>query len=161
MKHSERPIIGFSDYCELHGNSLVCKTRMLQIKRMMMLPLKARPLCTSRFVRRRILSFGDPICCPSVCFNMDVVKTPIFREHFKSNEDWEAWEKLSKESGAFVYVPKILVAHRIHEGSITTSVLTDNSRIGEDEEMFEKFWPAPIAKAINHWYSKAEKYNRI
>ena len=161
MEARHRPLIGFSDYCEIHEGRIVRKTGMLKIKRLMLWPLKRGALADNRFVRRRILSMGCPICCPSVCFNLDLIERPVFRNRYLSNEDWEAWEKISKAKGSFVYVSRILVAHRIHAESTTTEALKDDTRMKECEEMFCKFWPKPIAKLINKWYSRAEQYNKV
>ena len=160
MQRSEDPLIGFSDYGELHNGNRITDTGMLKIKRLMLKPLKAKQLWKSRFIRRRILSMGDPISCPSVTFCLDNVKQPVFRNHFRSCEDWEAWENLSKEKGSFVYIPECLMYHRIHEESETSKIINDGARIAENYEMFRKFWPAPVAKLINKLYTGAEKYNQ-
>jgi glycosyltransferase involved in cell wall biosynthesis len=161
LKHSKRPIIAFSDYAEIRNGRKTIDVKMLKIKRLMLVPLKIKAFRGSRFVRRRILSMGDPICCPSVCFDLDYVKQPIFADHFKSCEDWEAWEKLSKMKGDFIYIPKPLMCHRIHEESATTAIINDNKRGGENLEMFAKFWPLPIAKLINRFYNKSEDSNDL
>ena len=43
-----------------------------------------------------------------------------FDTSFKCNLDWDYWERASKIKGNFVYIPKILMTHRIHESSETT-----------------------------------------
>ena len=161
MKHAKRPIIAFSDYAEIRNGKKTLNVRMLKIKRLMLLPLKIKAFSSCRFIRRRILSFGDPICCPSVCYAMDYVKQPVFADHFTSCEDWEAWEKLSRLRGDFIYVPRPLMCHRIHEDSTTTAIINDNKRGGENLEMFSRFWPRPIAKFINRFYNKSEDSNDL
>ena len=161
MDHEKTPIIAFSDYSELRDGEKVHDTRMLQIKRIMLAPLKIRMFWKSRFVRRRILSFGDPICCPSVTFCLDNLEQPIFRNGFRSCEDWEAWEKLSRLKGSYIYVPKPLMCHRIHEESATTAIIQDNARAEENYIMYRKFWPAGIAKRINGLYNTSEKSNSL
>ena len=125
------------------------------------MPLKIKVFWSSKFVRRRILSFGCPICCPSVTFVKEHLQEPIFKAGFRSAEDWEAWEKLSKEKGSFVYVNKILMYHRIHEGSETSIILGDDARKREDFIMFRKFWPKPIARILVKLYSSSEKSNKL
>ena len=161
METKRRPLIGFSDYCEIHNGKIIRDTGMLRIKRLMLWPLKWKVFADNRFARRRILSMGCPICCPSVCYNLELIERPVFQNRYLSNEDWEAWEIISKAKGTFVYVSRILVAHRIHADSTTTEALKDDTRMKECEEMFCKFWPKPIAKLINKWYSRAEQYNKV
>lgn len=161
LEKEDNPIIAFSHYSEIRNGEKVYKTTMLNIKKMMLFPLKNHLFWKSRFVRRRVLSLGDPICCPSVCFSMDNVQQPVFENHYRSCEDWEAWEKLSKQKGAFIYIPKPLMSHRIHEDSTTTEIIKDCGRIQENYEMYCKFWPKWFAGCINHFYTKSENSNEL
>lgn len=161
MEKCRRPLIAFSDYQELRGGERVHDTAMLRIKRFMLLPLRLRCLEYSRFVRRRVLSVGDPICCPAVTFCMEEMPKPVFRHGFRSCEDWEAWERLSRKKGAFIYIPEPLMCHRIHEGSATSEILADHARVDENYQMFCKFWPRPIAGMLNRQYTKSEKFNSL
>ncbi len=161
IKKCKKPIIAFSDYCELRNGKKVRNTKMLKIKRLMLFPLRIKAFWSSKFVRRRVLSLGDPICCPAVTFNMENVEKPIFNNHFLCAEDWEAWEKLSKKSGEFIYLKRPLMCHRIHEESTTTEALKAGVRIDENFEMYCKFWPKSVAKFINKYYTASEKSNDL
>lgn len=161
MAKSDNSIIAFSDYSELRNGEKIHDTTMLQIKRIMLLPLRIKAFWKSKFIRRRVLSMGDPICCPAVTFDLKNVKRPIFADGFRSCEDWEAWEKLSRLKGKFIYINEPLMCHRIHEESATTAIIHDNARVQENYTMYCKFWPKPIAKLINHFYTKSEKSNEI
>lgn len=161
MEKENRPLIGFSHYYETRDGEKVYSNTMLNIKKIMLLPLSLRVSWKSRFIRRRVLSFGDPICCPAVCFNLETVKRPVFNNRYRSCEDWEAWEMISRQTGSFVYIKEPLVSHRIHEESATTAIIKDHARVQENYEMYCKFWPAPIARLINHFYTKSEKSNEL
>ena len=161
LKYIKKPILLFSDYGELRNGRKVAVNRNLRIKKLMLLPLRPGIARRSRLIRRFILSFGDPICCPSVMYAMRNINLPLFENHYSCSEDWEAWEKLSKESGDFIYIPKILMYHRIHEESTTTKALTEGSRINENYEMYRKFWPAPVAGMLNKWYTRSEESNEL
>lgn len=153
-KYPDASII-FTDYMEIKGKKIVKKSTMLRVKRMLLMPLRINNKI--RFFKRWALAFGNPILCPSVTFNMKKVKLPVFDEHYKSNVDWYAWEKLSKKQGRFLYIPKRLSYHRIHDGQETVKTINGNVRIKEDYEMFLKFWPKPIAKGISRIYQRGEK----
>lgn len=161
LKHTKKPLIIFSDYGEIRNGEKTTDVPMLKIKRFMLFPLKGRLFSGSRFVRRRILSMGDAICCPSVMYAMKNIPQPLFQHHYRCCEDWEAWEKLSRLRGDFIYIAKPLMYHRIHEESTTSKTLEDGGRIGENYEMFCKFWPGPIAKLINRFYTKSEDSNNL
>ncbi|MFU0826416.1 MAG: Glyco-trans-2-like domain-containing protein [Lachnoclostridium sp.] len=161
MEKSEHPLIGFTDYREIRNGVIVDKSTMLRIKRWMLWPLSYNIFRKSRFVRRRILSLGCPICCPSVMYHKENLPKQIFKPGYRSDQDWQAWERLSRIKGEFVYVNKKLTLHRIHEESTTTAILGDNARRREDYEMFLKFWPPVIAKLLGKLYSKSEKSNDL
>lgn len=160
-EEAEHPLILFSDYYELRGKRKVYQSKMLKIKRLLLSPLRIGAFSSSIFVRRRVLSMGDPICCPSVMFCLKNLQQPIFRNYYRSCEDWEAWEKLSKEKGDFLYVAEPLMCHRIHEDSETSKIIQDGKRVQENYEMYCKFWPASLAGLINHFYTDSEKSNKL
>lgn len=153
------PILFFSNYGELRNNRLVNSNLLLNIKRFMLFPLRFSLFKNSRFIRRRILSFGSAICCPSVTMIFPKLETPLFNIEFSCNLDWQAWEKASKLRGAFLYDPEILMYHRIHVDSETTTLIKNNTRSIEDLAMLKQFWPRPIAVLINKLYSKSQQSN--
>ena len=157
----KKPLIFFTDYYEIRDGIKIHSNRLLNIKRIMLFPLRTKLFWNSVFVRRRILSIGSPICCPSVTIAKNNCPEVIFKNRFRSNEDWEAWEELSKLKGAFVYSTKRLVCHRIHEDSETSKIIGDNARSLEDYAMFKKFWPDVIAKKLAKIYSASEKSNNL
>lgn len=156
----KNPLILFSDYYEIKKGNIQKDNSLLRIKRLMLWPLKCKLLQRSIWVRRRILSMGSPICCPSVTYNLEMLEQPIFNNHFRTNEDWEAWEKISKKKGSFIYIPVALMAHRIHSESETTKMISEtNGRSEEDLEMFSKFWPNFVARFLVKKYKKSEELN--
>ncbi len=160
MESSSHPIIGFSDYTEIHGTKKISDSKLIKVKKLLLSPLKIKAFRNSKFIRRRALSLGCAICCPTVMFCMTNVQQPVFNNKYTCCEDWETWEKLSKAKGAFVYVPKPLMSHRIHEESVTTKTVNSSGRRSEDYDMYRKFWPAWIADILIKRYSGAEKYNK-
>ena len=122
LKESKYPLIAFSDYSELRNEQVVTSNKLLKIKRILLTPLKFRICRKSIFVRRKVLSIGNAICCPSVTYAKKNLPDVIFNSGFQSNIDWEAWEKLSKLKGEFIYINKSLMCHRIHEKSTTTKI---------------------------------------
>ena len=158
------PLIAFTGYYEMRNGEKVSadNNKNLKIKRIALSPLKIRSFENSIWVRRRILSVCDPICCPAVTFVKDALPETVFTSGFQADLDWQAWEKLSRLKGSFVYIPEDLMAHRIHTGSATTEVIGDNDgRSQEDLEMYRLFWPEPVAKLLNHFYSAGQKSNQL
>lgn len=146
-----------------NGNKVFADgNRNLRVKELALVPLRSTLLQKSRWIRRRVLSICDPICCPSVTYVKENLPSILFESHFASDLDWQAWEKLSKLQGSFCYIQKPLMGHRIHDESTTTKVIgDDNGRSAEDLEMYLKFWPRPIALLINRFYSAGQNANRM
>lgn len=161
IEKDDKTLIAFSGYGELRGREKVFSNCLLTIKKILLLPLRIPALQKSVWVRRRVLSFGCSICCPSVTYVKKNLPETIFQSNFKSNLDWEAWEMLSKRKGRFRYIPEPLVLHRIHEESETSKIIGDSLRTEEDYEMFCKFWPRWIAKRISKIYQTSEQSNNV
>lgn len=157
----KHPLIAFTDYGEVREGKRVTENTLLKTKRLMLLPMHVHAWGNCRFIRRRSLSFGSAICCPSVTYVKENLNTPIFESGFRGGLDWQAWEKLSRMKGAFVYCRAILMYHRIHEESATTEIIADNDRTKEDFQMFCRFWPKWIAKIISSLYQKSQDSNAI
>ena len=160
LEAAARPLLFFSDYYEIRDGEKETDNRNLRVKRRLLAPLADEKKRGSVRARRRSLSLGNPICCPAVTYAVKNLPQPVFSEGMRSNLDWEAWEKISRLEGEFVYVPRMLMGHRIHEASTTTEIIGNRQRTREDLEMLKKFWPAPAAALINRLYRRAEKSNR-
>ena len=68
---------------------------------------------------------------------------------------------MTKYKGKFLYIPKELMCHRIHEESETSNLIENNIRLEEDLLMLKRYWPNPIAKFIMKFYKKAVKTNEM
>lgn len=159
VKQHKDILIYFSNYYEIKNDKKIYDGRNLKIKKILLKPLKVFKY--NKFVRRRVLAFGNPICCPAVTYDKENLPKNLFKKGLKSNIDWETWENISKLHGAFLYNEKQLMGHRVHENSTTTEIIESNQRTIEDLELLKKFWPVPIAKLINKFYKKAEDSNSI
>lgn len=154
---NENTLIVFSDYGELTKKGYRLKSTNLTIKRLMLNMMMLAK--NNRGWRKFILGFGNPICCPAVSYNLDLLNGFQFNEQMKVSLDWYAWYDIANRKGRFQFIPEILMFHRIHEQSETTNMIEDQTRTREDLEMYELFWPKPIAKLINKFYMKSQESN--
>lgn len=159
LNKADHPIIAFTDYAELRNGEEISNIRNLNIKRFMLFPLRNKNIQKSVFVRRRILSFGSPICCPSVTYVVNSLPVNLFVPGYKVNLDWQAWERFSRLKGEFVFVNSRQMVHRIHMESETSRNIEDNNRTKEDLEMFCMFWPKRVAEIIESLYKNSERQN--
>jgi len=153
----------FTDYAEILGEGGIIRgnTTMLKIKRLLLLPYMLKTTIASRFVKKAVLRLGSPICCPSVCLNMDALKGFQFDEAFSVNMDWDAWLRLAERPGPMAYVRERYCFHRIHADSETSSSLHDNRRADEDLRIFQRLWPKPVAGLIAKAYSLSYRSNDL
>lgn len=152
-------VIAFTDYREIKNGKIIDLTTNLKIKKILLFPL--RIFRKSKFIRRRTLSLGSSICCPSVTVNTKIAGKTPYKTELKCDLDWDTWYEMTKYDEGFLYIPKDLMQHRIHEESETSNLIQNNIRLEEDLLMFNKFWPKPIAKFIMRYYKNAIKTNEI
>ncbi len=150
-------IIAFTDYAEIRDGRFVPTGVHIKIKQAMLKAVDVAPY--NETLRRRVLSFGNPICCPSVTYNRELIGNIEFDETWETNIDWAMWERISTMDGAFLHIPEKLVGHRIHEDSTTTAVIDGGSRGREDLEMLKRFWPKSAADFLYRFYALGEKTN--
>lgn len=161
FNNAELPLLFFCDYGEMRNGENIDSSRLLQVKRFMLAPLKNKRRWSDIALRRFLLSFGSPISCPSVSFNLEALPIPLFNTEMKCSLDWDAWERISKMEGDFVYEPSIQMRHRIHGDSETSHLIENQTRTTEDYEMFKRFWPNFAAALIAKVYAQSQKSNNI
>ena len=111
--------------------------------------------------KRQLLTLGNPVCCPSVIFNRRLVPDFRFANDMKSNLDWDAWARLAVLPGEFVYIRTPLVSKGVHGESETSALIANEVREKEDRQMFDRFWPRPMAAAISMVYKWGYRSNRL
>ena len=154
-------IMAFTDYYELKQGKRVNTNKLLKIKRIINWPLSVPFFRKSRFIRRRTLSVGCAICCPAATYVKKNAGENIFDTTFKNSCDYMTWVTLANRKGSFLYIPKLMLGHRIYAESATTKNLEENIRKNEDFQIMCQFWPKPIARFINNLYAKSEKSNVV
>ena len=154
-------LIAFSDYYEIRNDRPVQSNLMLQIKRIMNHPFRLSSLNKSSFIKKSVLRFGCPICCPAVTLNKELLGDSVFDTTLKDSCDYKTWVNLASRSGRFVYIKERLVGHRIYPGSATSRNLEDDIRTSETLSILEMLWPRSIARLVNRVYSASEKLNTV
>jgi len=75
-----------------------------------------------------------------------------FSGDYTINMDWDGWLRVANMIGTFVYVPQILLQHRIRSDSATSVGLGVQARQREDLEIFRRLWPKSIAAILARLY---------
>ena len=151
-RHPDAKLV-LTGYGELLGEQARTWTPMLAIKRVLLeLGFLGREAVSGGSAKRRPLRFGCPIPCPSVTLRRPP-DGALFREDMKLNLDWDAWLRLASGPGAFVYLRRTGMLHRIHAASETSEGVRGGARASEDRMMFESLWPKPIAALLARVYA--------
>jgi len=162
IRSHPRAILVFSDFQELTPFGPRPANLNIRIKRMLCArAFGAIDALDTRRTKRRLLSLGNPVCCPSVLIHRANVPAFCFTSGLKSNLDWEAWTRMADVPGQFVYVRNALVSKRIHVESETSVLIARRDRRDEDQYMFERFWSKPVAAVITSVYKLGYLGNRV
>ena len=164
LKASEKfddTLICYTGYSELINDERErSSTLMLNAKKLLnFMFMLFKNNIKSRTWKRFSQAFGTPIPCPTVMFNKDMLADFRFSEKYKVSLDWDAWLRMSGMTGRFVYVPRLLMKHRIHFESATTEGIKGNVRQTEDFEIYCRIWPKFIARILSRFYAGSYRSN--
>jgi len=159
VSKAHNPIMAYTDYAELRDGVEVTNNTLLKVKRLMNTALIPAFAQRSRLIRNRVFSLGSPISTPSAAYNRRRFPDLAFDDRMGTNLDWDMWQRLASEPGQLVYIPYILLQHRIHSESETSAGIEGGYRQAEDYEMFRRYWPTPIAKALAKQYARSYSSN--
>jgi glycosyltransferase involved in cell wall biosynthesis len=147
--------IVFTNYVEIdEAGAVRAPNRTIRVKRALLWPFRLRRSIGSRFGRRLILRFGNPVCSPAVTYNLQQLGGwQLFDEAYAMSLDWEAWLRMTDKPGRFTYLREVLQQHRIHRGTQTTAGVRDGRRYAEDLKLYERLWPVAIARLLAGRYA--------
>lgn len=161
QRKNENILIAFTNYEDLVNGTPRKFSLNALVKSALLWPFFFSKSIKNRFLKKSILLFGDPICCPAVTINLAATPTFRFSTQYSCALDWLAWIQLAKEKGSFIFLNKKLVQHRIHPESETTNQINNGKRQQEELQLFEMMWGKPIAKLISKIYAIGYKDNHI
>lgn len=164
VKCAEKPInwdnlILFTDYKEIMIDQPRRFSLNIYVKKLLLVMFLLKNNIKNHFLKKSMLSLGNPISCPSVMFNLKNIGSFEFSDEYKYNLDWEAWLRLAKMKGRFVYLNERLMAHRLHNESQTSIQIQSNMRIEEEERIFQSIWNKPMAKLLMQFYKYSSAFN--
>ncbi|MBU1109825.1 MAG: glycosyltransferase family 2 protein [Candidatus Riflebacteria bacterium] len=152
--------IAFTDYYEIKGSNIVRLNLNLLIKRLLLFPFFFKSNISNSFIKKAVLAFGSPICCPSVTYNKKKIGDFNFNSDYGIDMDWLAWLELADIKANFKYIKQPVVCHRIHDESETSNGLQDNRRQSEDLAVFQQIWGKRLGSYLARIYSYSYKSNR-
>jgi hypothetical protein len=162
LRRNPGSLFAFCDYSEHTPLGARPTNINLRIKRVLRhRAFGSRECLTEPREKIRLLSLGNPICCPSVMFSRPALGAFRFPDGFQTNLDWMAWLELARRPGGFVYVRERLVSKGVHAGSETTATIANRAREREDRALFDTLWPRPVAAALATLYRLGYLANHV
>lgn len=156
MRKYPDSLIAFTDYGDLTGDGKVHAMRLyLWVKRILLWSFYLKHAHRSSFWKRSALIFGNAICCPAVAYHLTRIKNLAFDTSYTVNLDWAMWLALARQEGAFIFIPRVLMAHRISDTMETAAAVADHRRYQEDLRIFRKIWGETGAALIMKLYQLA------
>lgn len=154
-------LIAFTNYREIDSIDLIRKMNTtMRIKNILLWPFIFKNYIRSDRFKKLLISFGNPICSPSVTYNLNNLDVnTIFSGKCTIALNWDAWLRMCYNKGVFIDTNKKLLNNRIHTKMQSTSGISEGMRYQEDYNMFRRIWPASIAKLLTHLYSKSYRIN--
>ncbi len=159
IKRNNESLLGFTDYYEMTGDTVTGNSLNLIVKRILLLPFYISQNIRNRFLKKSVLSIGNPICCPSVTINTQLLQGFQFSGRYACALDWQAWLDAAMKEGSFVYINQKLLTHRIHTASETTNQIVNGRRLLEEKEILQRIWGKPVGSFISDIYKLAQKGN--
>ncbi len=159
MNRNSDSLLGFTDYYEIAGDAVTGNSLNLIVKRLLLLPFYISQNIRNRFLKRSVLSIGNPICCPSVTINTQLLPGFQFSGRYACALDWQAWLEAAEKKGSFVFINQKLLTHRIHKASETTHQIVNGRRLQEEKEILQRIWGKPVGSFISGIYKLAQKGN--
>jgi glycosyltransferase involved in cell wall biosynthesis len=161
LRRNPAALLAFCDYSEHTPFGARPVNINLKIKRVLrQRAFGARECITETRDKMRLLSLGNPICCPSVMLDRRALGDFQFPPGFKTNLDWMAWLELARRPGGFVYVRECLLSKGVHADSETSATIANRAREREDREIFNTLWPRPVALVLATLYKFGYRGNR-
>jgi len=158
-KSNADTVIIFTNYSEYEIDRPRNASLGLMLKKILLGIFLVKKNIKSKFIKKSVLALGNPISCPSVMFNTQNIGSFKFSEEYHYNMDWDAWLRLAKMQGRFIYVKDKLMIHRLHNDSQTSIQIRNKNRLEEEERIFRTIWGRHIARLLMKIYKFSSVLN--
>lgn len=152
LEASRTAVLAFTGYYEIDDHGRRRRSRISLAKHALEGAILGSDEAPTPRRLKRFLSFGNPLPCSSVTFDRERLGDFAFSEAFKSNLDWDAWLRLLEGGARFVRTRDRLVGRRHNPLTATAALTREGVRRAEDEIIFRRLWPRPLADLIAFAY---------
>lgn len=149
-------VLAFTDYRPMKNGRATVDLNCV-VKRLIRLPMLSKRMSASRYWKRKILSFGNSINCPSCAYNLSLFSGNVFTSTLKFALDWDTFVKLAETEHPFIYINRVLLLYRIHNEATSKDYTESEKRKSDELYMFRKFWPDYFIKVYFHVFRLSYK----
>jgi len=157
----KKPSMVFTDYIDLVNGEKRKSSLNAFVKNVLLLPFHFKSTIQNNGIKKAVLALGTPICCPSVTLDLHNIREMKFSTEYTCVLDWVAWLNLAKQDGAFIFINKKLVQHRIHKSSETTNQIRMGKRQQEEQAVLQSIWGKRLGQLISKLYAKGLNDNNV
>lgn len=140
--------LSFTGYAEIGDDGSRVRSRTSLTKHTLEAMTLGRRTAPGHARLRAFLSLANPLPCSAVTFDRARLGDFAFSDAFRSNLDWDAWLRLLDEGALFARTAERLVGRRHNRLTATTALTREGVREREDQVMFRRLWPRPVADLI-------------
>ncbi len=145
-------LLCFTSYQEINDEGAPMSSKISKVKHLIEMVTLGDSTAIRGSRLRAFLSFGDPLPCSSVTFDMALLNDFAFSGAYRAVLDWDAWWRLMTAGKTFIRIPERLVGRRHNSLTETSKLLADGTRRKEDLHMFRRAWPRPLSDLIAFAY---------
>ncbi|MBO9595846.1 MAG: glycosyltransferase family 2 protein [Niabella sp.] len=158
---NKKTLMVFTDYGDLVNGRERKRSLNAFVKNALLFPFRLKSTIQNKFTKKAVLALGNSICCPSVTLDRKHIGGMQFSPAYTCVLDWVAWLTLAKQEGAFIFINKKLVQHRIHIDSETTNQIKIGKRQQEEQAVLQSVWGPTLGRLISRLYSKGLTDNEV
>ena len=140
--------LSFTGYEEVNAHGKRTNSKLSRVKHLMDAFALGGARCPPLWRMRLYLSFGVALPCSSVTYDLSQLDGFSFATSYEANLDWDAWLRLIRARKVFARTSARLVGRRHNDLTATSRALVSGARRREDQEMFRRIWPRPLADLI-------------
>ena len=140
--------LSFTGYEEVDSKGKKTNSKLSRVKHLMDALALGGARRPPLWRMRLYLSLGVALPCSSVTYDLAQLEGFSFNTTYEANLDWDAWLRLIRAGKMFARTPERLVGRRHNELTATSRALASGARRREDQEMFRRLWPRPLADLI-------------
>ncbi|HWD67347.1 MAG TPA: glycosyltransferase family 2 protein [Caulobacteraceae bacterium] len=152
LEASENAVLAFTGYDEIDDHGARRRSPISFAKHALEGAILGSAQAPAPKRLKSFLSLGNPLPCSSVTFDRERLGDFAFSDAFRSNLDWDAWLRLLDGGARFVRTRERLIGRRHNRLTATATLTREGVRRAEDEAIFRRLWPRPLADLIAFAY---------